>query len=573
MSRQWWTRFVLFLFIFLSSVYFLVPTFFSKTSNSVFSDKKLNLGLDLQGGIYLVLGIDFDDVFQKQVRLQVERAIGYLEDQGVGASLGSKDFSESSDPKYWIELDGGVDTERAIGIVRESYRATLRLTDEENAGRLQYGLNRGFLEDKKQTTVERAIEVIRNRIDEFGVTEPEITSLGTDRIVVQLPGVKDILGAKELIGRTAKLEFKLVSDKLGYPELKSLIDKATSEGIVLSEKVPYSTYVKQLNQNLIDKLPKDTVINFNKTVTADNKIELGVPYLLDEKAQVTGEDIADAFVTYDQNQQPVVSLEMKPSGKAAFGKVTTDHVGSLLAIVLDGNVYSAPSIRQPILNGQAQISVGGGSYKNMLDEAKEISMVLRAGALPVDLDFQEQRIVGPSLGAESISKARTATLIGALLVILFILFYYRFAGLLANLTLGLNVIIVLACLVGLDATLTLPGIAGIALTIGMAIDANIIIYERIKEELRRGVQQYQAVEAGFNRAFWTILDANLTTGVAGLCLLNFGTGPIRGFAVTLLIGIFATIYSSYFAGQLFFQFYLERKRTTSDLSIGLRSKT
>ena len=238
--------------------------------------------------------------------------------------------------------------------------------------------------------------------------------------------------------------------------------------------------------------------------------------------------------------------------------MTGENVGKRLAIILDGNVYSAPNIETRIAGGRAQITLGYGGYNRLMQEARDLALVLRAGALPVQLDFLEQRTVGPGLGQDSIDKARFAGPLGALLVFLFILFYYRLAGLVALVTLLLNVLFVLACLVGLGATLTLPGIAGIALTVGMAVDANIIIYERIREEVRRGVGHYKAVENGFNQAFWTIIDANITTALAAICLFHFGTGPIRGFAVTLLIGICATVYTSYFVGHLLFEFYMDK---------------
>jgi protein-export membrane protein SecD len=245
-----------------------------------------------------------------------------------------------------------------------------------------------------------------------------------------------------------------------------------------------------------------------------------------------------------------------------FEDITGKNVGRLMAIVLDGNVFSAPQINEKIAGGSAQITLGAGDYNSLLGEARDLALVLRAGALPVELEFQEQRVVGPSLGADAIQKAEVAGLIGALLVFVFTIFYYKVAGLIACITIISNVILGMTCLMALGATLTLPGIAGIALTIGMAVDGNIIIYERIKEELAKGVVAKEAVAIGFNKAFWTILDANLTTALAGLCLLNFGTGPVRGFAVTLLIGIASTVYTSYFVTKLMFDWYVRNNRQT-----------
>ena len=284
-----------------------------------------------------------------------------------------------------------------------------------------------------------------------------------------------------------------------------------------------------------------------------------IPYMVESVPRITGDMLADARVQIDpQKNQPYVSLDFKSTGAKIFEKLTGDNIGKRMAVILDGNVYQAPTIQSRIGGGRAQITLGYGGYNKLLKEARDLSLVLRAGALPVSLDFLEQRTVGPSLGEDSIVKARYAALIGAFLVFLFIFVYYKISGVVAVATLILNIICVLAALVGLEATLTLPGIAGIALTVGMAVDANIIIYERIREGIKQGKTYYKAVEDGFSQAFWTIIDANITTALAGICLLNFGTGPIRGFAVTLLIGIAATLYSSYFVGRLLFEYYMNK---------------
>jgi protein-export membrane protein SecD len=259
-------------------------------------------------------------------------------------------------------------------------------------------------------------------------------------------------------------------------------------------------------------------------------------------------------------------MDFKTDGARMFEEITGENIGKRMAVILDGNVYSAPTIQARIGGGRAQITLGGGGFNSIIQEARDLALVLRAGALPVELQFLEQRTVGPSLGADSIVTARTAGLIGCALVFLFIMIYYRLSGVVAMVCLTVNVLVVLAILVGLEATLTLPGIAGIALTVGMAVDANIIIYERIREEIRKGVSNFKAVDGGFDQAFWTIIDANITTALAGFMLLNFGTGPIRGFAVTLLIGIAATVYTSYFVGKMIFEFYMN-KTEGQDLSI------
>jgi protein-export membrane protein SecD len=260
-------------------------------------------------------------------------------------------------------------------------------------------------------------------------------------------------------------------------------------------------------------------------------------------------------------------MEFKPQGAKRFEEATGANIGRRMAVILDGNVYSAPVIQSKIGGGNAQITLGrGGDYNKLMKEAKDLALVLRAGALPVQLDFLEQRTVGPNLGSDSIAKAKVASYVGIGLVFIFALFYYKISGAIAVLTLVLNVLFTVAILVGMEATLTLPGIAGIALTVGIAIDANIIIYERIRDELRKGLSNMKAFEQGYANALWTVLDANITTIAAGFCLLNFGTGPIRGFAVTFIIGTIVTVYTAYYVSKIFFEFYM-KKTNGSELSI------
>jgi protein-export membrane protein SecD len=281
------------------------------------------------------------------------------------------------------------------------------------------------------------------------------------------------------------------------------------------------------------------------------------PYLVEVGAPLTGEELQEAIVRIDQQQnRPYVGLEFKPQGAKIFEEITGANIGKRLAIVLDGNVYSAPVVQGRIAGGSAQITLGAGDYNSTMMEARDLALVLRAGALPVELVFEEQRVVGPSLGADAIERAQMAALVGAFLVLSFMCFYYKMSGLIATVTIVLNVLFTLSSLILVGATLSLPGIAGIALTVGMAVDGNILIYERIREELRAGMTPFEAVRTGFEKAFWAIADANITTALAGLCLLNFGTGPVRGFAVTLLIGICTTVYTSYFVSKVLFEIYL-----------------
>ena len=560
MRSSWWYRFSFFLVLLVVSGLSVVPTVFNHNEETKYPIKsKINLGLDLQGGLYMIMGIDFKKVFKDEILAYMRKAEFVLQDQGIGSTLGEGDYSNPEDPFYSIKINNSSDVQRAKDRIREYFPSIIRLT-KENGNELFYGISNVTKTQIEDQSVGKSIEVIRNRIDEFGVTEPEIVSQGKDRIVVALPGVKNIERAKSLIGKTAKLEFKIVNDDVNFPEITSKIEAAKKEGIEYKKGDLFSAYLTKLNAYMKDTLPKGYLIAFEKRVSKKtNEITQMIPYVVEEVPQLTGDDLQDAGVQIDQQKnQPYVNLVFKSQGAKRFEDVTGKNLGKRMAVILDGNVYTAPNIQSRIAGGRAQITLGVGNFNKMMKEARDIALVLRAGALPVELEFQEQRTVGPSLGEDSIVKARFAGIVGAIVVFLFILFYYRISGMIALVSLSVNVLFVLACLVGLEATLTLPGIAGIALTIGMAVDANIIIYERIREEVKKGISNYKAVEGGFSQAFWTIIDANITTALAGIALLNFGTGPIRGFAVTLLIGIFVTVYTSYFLGNLMFEFYMNK---------------
>jgi protein-export membrane protein SecD len=568
MKRDWWYRFIFMMFVLVIAGATLVPTVFNLKEDSSFPVKsKINLGLDLQGGLYIVLGIDFNKVYRDEVATYARKVIDDLQSQSITAEMGKLNIDNPSDPSHEIIISNALQIEKAKDRIKEFFGYPLRLTGE-NGGALSYGMGREFKDEIESSAVTKSIEVIRNRIDEFGVTEPEINSLGSDRIVVQLPGVKDIEKAKELIGKTAKLEFKFVNDEVAPAKVSEWLAKVEKAGIIFKKGESFSNYILRINQHLADDLPKGYQFVFQKIMNkANNEMTDKIPYIVQAVAPLTGDDLQDARVSINQQENtPFVSLSFKPQGAKTFEKLTSENVGKRMAIILDGNVYSDPVIRERIGGGVASITMGAGNYNDQLAQSRDLALVLRAGALPVELEFQEQRIVGPSLGTDSINKARFAGIIGSCLVFIFLIFWYKKSGMIAVSTLIFNVAIVLACLIGLEATLTLPGIAGIALTIGMAVDANIIIYERIREELLAGSAKLQAIEAGFGKAFWTILDANLTTAAAGIALLNFGTGPVRGFAVTLLIGIAATVYCSYFVGSLMFEYYLEKSRS-KNLSI------
>lgn len=567
MAKGWWFRFSFLSVLIFAALMATAPTFFNLKEDGAFPVKtKINLGLDLQGGLYMVLGIDFNKVYRDEVVNYARKIQGTLKDIGIESSLGSLDISSIRDPKHSIILSKESDSEAAKAKIREFYGYPLRLT-QDSGTTLQYALGRDYVREIEDTALSKSIEVIRNRIDEFGVTEPEIVSQGAERIVVQLPGVKDISRAKDLIGRTAKLEFKFVNDEISPMALNEWLEKVKKAGIEYKKGERFSDYVTEINTHLVNDLPKGFEIAFGRTINkVTNEVTSMEPYLVESGTSLTGDSLQEAIVRIDpQQNRPYVGLEFKPQGAKIFEEITGANIGKRLAIVLDGNVYSAPVVQGRIAGGSAQITLGAGDYNASMMEARDLALVLRAGALPVELIFEEQRVVGPSLGADAIDKAQVAAIIGCFLVLAFMCFYYKLSGLIATFCIVVNVLFTLSILIMVGATLSLPGIAGIALTVGMAVDGNILIYERIREELRAGMTPFEAVRTGFAKAFWAIADANITTALAGICLLNFGTGPVRGFAVTLLIGIATTVYTSYFVSKILFEYYVGRgnKKTLS----------
>jgi preprotein translocase subunit SecD len=381
--------------------------------------------------------------------------------------------------------------------------------------------------------VRQGLETIRNRVDQFGVAEPSIQQQGENRILIQLPGVQDPERAKALIGKTALLEFKLLDDRM---------DAETA---------------------LRSAVPEGDEILYQRRVDKETKQERKIPYLVQKKVLLTGRDLATARVSIDQNtSEPYVSVDFNAAGAKAFGDLTEANVGRRLAIVLDGNIHSAPQIRERIPSGRAQITGGFTT-----EEATDLAIVLRAGALPAPVQVLEERTVGPSLGADSIRQGMIAILASTALVCLFMLVYYRLSGLIANVALGLNLLVLLSVMAGFHATLTLPGIAGIALTVGMAVDTNILIFERIREELRSGKTVRAAIDAGFSRAFKTVVDTHVTVLVSGLILYQFGTGPVKGFAVSLMIGILASLFTAVFFTRLLFDLIYTTSRKAASISI------
>jgi protein-export membrane protein SecD len=374
---------------------------------------------------------------------------------------------------------------------------------------------------------ERVIEVIRNRIDQLGVAEPQIIKTGEKWITIQLPGMKDPQHAKEIIGKTALLEFRLVEDD------EKKIQEALNGNVPVDKEILYDDEKKPY---LVEKEPYVTGA-FLKTA----KMMMGTPDL--------------------DNPGPYVTLEFNNEGAKRFAKVTSENVGKRLAIVLDRKVHSAPNIREPITHGKAQIT---GRFT--LQEAKDLALVLRAGALPVPINIISETSVGPTLGKDSIRKGTIAGIIGAFIVILIMAFYYRVSGIIADIGVFANVIILLGCLSLVDATLTLPGIAGIILTVGMSVDANVLIFERIREELRAGKTIRAAIDAGYRHALVAIIDSHVTTLITAAVLFMLGTGPIKGFAVTLTLGVIINLYTSVIITRLIFDWRTSQP-TVTELSI------
>ena len=365
--------------------------------------------------------------------------------------------------------------------------------------------------------------------------------------MIQLPGIEDANAAKDLINKTAKLEFMLVDySKL---DVQALIKEAEEKGkykLGGEGGLKYSEYVRRLNSDLASKLPAKVKVLFAKDESVESIETRSQPYLLKTDTDLGGQNLRDASIRMDEYGKPEVNMTFDGDGTRKFAQLTRENINKQMAIVLDDVVYSAPNIQSEIPNGSARITMGGRDYQKTMAEAKTISMALRAGALPARLEQLEERTVGPSLGQDSINAGIRASWIGAIIIFFFMLIYYKSFGIVANIGLIVNALLILAGLTIIDASLTLPGIAGMALTIGMAVDYNVIINERIKEELRRGANFQSAVREGYHRAFAAIFDSNITTIATSAVLIYFGTGPVRGFGVTLIVGVVASLFSAIF---------------------------
>jgi len=494
----------------LAGVLFSVPNLFTQAQLSHLPEfvphKQVALGLDLRGGSYLLLEVDFAKAQQEHLNTVIDSVrnalrdakIGYtgLEVQGDAITFTIRDTARIDDARQALAK---IDPELTVQIA------------PDGAGTLK--LNDAAMQQRRRQAVDQSIEIIRRRIDETGTKEPTIQREGSDRILVQLPGVDNPEHVKALLGRTAKLTFQLV-------------DQSASVEDARRGRMPAGDAI----------LP---------AVSEGRGQSSGASsYLVKKRVMVGGDTLVDAQATF-QNNEPVVSFRFDGVGARRFGDATRENVGKPFAIVLDDKVISAPVIREPITGGSGIIS---GSFT--VQSASDLALLLRAGALPAPITILEERSVGPDLGADSIHAGTVASIVGVALVIVFMVLFYGLFGVFADIALFFNLCLMLAALSVLGGTLTLPGIAGIALTMGMAVDANVLIYERIKEELRGGRSMLSSLDAGFTRAFGTILDSHVTTLVAGVLLYWLGSGPIKGFAVTLSIGVLTSLFSAILVTRL-----------------------
>lgn len=527
------------------AVLYVLPNFTTLPKNWWFKKDKLNYGLDIQGGAHLIYGVDVHGVMIEKVARMSRGLVDELKTRNIAVeSVKPSDDKES----LIITLADPSAKDKALKYLEDYHGTVLQVMDSTDKT-----ITAKFLETKieeyRQQIIRQAIEVIRNRVDEFGVSEPMIAAQGADRILVQLPGLHDPAKAKELINRTARLSFQIVSNEMQPAKLQELINETEKAGGYALGKngMAYSQYIRRLNDDIQKKLPENTMVAFERAEGAADITVGKVPFLLNKDVDLGGEQLEDAFVTQNNEYNtPQVSFKFDAEGRRRFADITGKNVGRLMAIVLDNIVQSAPVIKGRIDSESAVIELGRGDYQKTLNEANFIATALRAGALPAALEQLEERTVGPTLGMDSVEKGKHAGLVGLAIVMVFVICYYKAFGVIAALSLVLNLLCMLAILDALNATLTLPGIAGILLTLGMAIDANVIIYERIKEEMAKGASLVTAIRDGFGHAFTAIFDANITNAIAAAMLIYFGSGPVRGFGVTLVVGILTSMFTAIF---------------------------
>src|SRR5689334_2679124 len=507
-----------------------VPNFFPEATVKTWpawAQRRIVLGLDLQGGSYLLLEVDANSVRKDRLEAVREDArkvlrearIGYT---GLNVRNDAVEVRISKDTDVQTAISKLRDMSQPIGgLMGGTGQRDIEVSDT-GGSLIRITVTPPAMLERMRKTIEQSIQIVERRVNELGTVEPIIQRQGTDRILVQVPGLQDPTRLKELLGKTAKMEFRMVDDSVSPDQ-------------VAQGRAPPDTEV----------LPSAT------------RGEASV--VVKKQVLVSGGDLTDAQPSFNQQSgEPIVSFKFNTAGARKFAQATTENVGVRFAIVLDGKVISAPVIREPITGGQGQIS---GSFT--VQSANDLAILLRAGALPAPLTVVEERTVGPGLGQDSIAKGELAAYVGSILVIVFMLLTYRLFGVFANIAVAINVAMIFGILSLLNATLTLPGIAGVVLTVGIAVDSNVLIYERIREELRGGRNAISAIDAGFKRALATILDSNITTFIAAAVLFYIGTGPVRGFAVTLGIGIITTVFTAFTLTRLIVAGWVRWKRPQS----------
>jgi preprotein translocase subunit SecD len=509
---------------------FAVPNFFSEATVKTWpkwAQRHIVLGLDLQGGSHILLEVDSNSVKKDKLDSVRDDARRTLRDARIvytglavrGDVVEVRITREADVPTALTKLREL--SQPLGGLMGSSGQRNLEVADA-GGGLIRLTVPQAAILERVRQSVDQSIQIVERRVNELGTVEPLIQRQGADRILVQVPGLQDPTRLKELLGKTAKLDFRMVDST-----------------------VP-------ADQAVAGRVPPDSEVLMSAQ-------EPKVPYVIKKQVLVAGADLTDAQPGFDQrSNEPIVSFRFNTSGSRKFAQATLENVGQPFAIVLDNEVISAPVIREPITGGSGQIS---GSFT--VQQANDLSILLRAGALPAPLTIIEERTVGPGLGQDSIEKGELAAYVGSVLVIIFMLLTYRLFGVFANIAVAINVAMIFGILSLLNATLTLPGIAGIVLTVGIAVDSNVLIYERIREELRNGRNAISAIDAGFQRALSTILDSNITTFIAAAVLFYIGTGPVRGFAVTLGIGILTTVFTAFTLTSLIVATWVRWKRPHS----------
>ncbi|MEW5853482.1 MAG: protein translocase subunit SecD [Myxococcota bacterium] len=584
MKSGWWWRLGFAVFLIGLALYQIIPTVMylrlegedlqkAQRSRKEFEamlpkwapTSKITPGLDLQGGVQLVLGVDLQKAISDKAERVADRIRYELNDKKIPFTA-VKVEEAGADARITVTFPDTAARQRFDDDLLTGYRYELQLL-RRGGTELHFKISPEFLSMVRNDAIDQAVKTIRNRVDKLGVAEPSIAKRGQDSILVQLPGYGDPDEAKRIIGKTAQLEFFIVEDDTRFLEPLQL-----PEGVTLQKEFygrpdgsrGEDTFLltedwKSLQAFLKDKVPQEKAVRFGELRQGDKLMYR--TYVTTRRADLTGDYITDARVAAGtpEKPQPYVALDLNPPGASLFEELTGKNVGRRLAIVLEDKVDSAPVIQSRIGGGHVQITLGGmKSNEQILKEAKELALVLKAGALPAPVTIREERSVGASLGQDAIQRGRMAVGVGVFLVFLFMLLYYRVGGVFANIALIINILFNLAILAMFEATLTLPGLAGLALTVGMAVDANVLINERIRDELRLGKTPRAAVEAGYAKAFSAILDSNLTTLLAGAILWQYGTGPVQNFAVTLMIGIATSMYTALVVTRLCFDVVAER---------------